>query len=137
MARLWQSRGDGDIEAGWTAIIRRAPNLPGALCKGSDAWDWERDQPEPPSGRDARLAAAAETCLQCPVLQQCAAYLHRLPMAERPAGVMAGEVTLPPTERRRRARRRTPAPNPHPQPDRPRQRPSAPKEHTREQVPDP
>ncbi|KUI13390.1 hypothetical protein AU192_24730 [Mycobacterium lehmannii] len=106
MARLWRSRTPGDIEAGMTAAITAAPDLRGALCKGSDRWDWDPgEDPEPCAVRDSRLAAAAKTCTRCPVLQQCAAYLHGLPMEQRPPGVMAGELTLPPTERRRQRKR--------------------------------
>lgn len=94
LRRLWHSRRDGDLIAGWLDAISTAPDLQGASCKGSADWDWDRHG-EMPDARDARLAAAVAACQRCPVLERCRRYRDGLPPNRRPAGAFAGEIAAP------------------------------------------
>ena len=71
------------------------PSLPGAVCAGR----WELfDAPEPGSDPDdAAFAerAALRLCGQCPALAGCQAWFDSLPGAQRPLGVVAGQVNRP------------------------------------------
>src|SRR5690242_8398540 len=107
LARLWHTRRHGEVEAGMLASIAAAPDLAGAACKGSTAWDWDvRETPESTAAKDARLDAAAEACDRCPALDACREWLHSLPEAKRPTGITAGELTVPLTDRSAYKRRR-------------------------------
>lgn len=65
------------------AILRGAPRLSGALCRGrAELFDGQT-----PEDR----AAAAELCARCPVRRDCAAFARRTASwRERPVGVIAG-----------------------------------------------
>jgi hypothetical protein len=82
-----------------------APRLDGALCRGSTMFD------EAPPGTAAdlvaeRIAEAVAVCERCPSLRACNRWLNGLAPPQRPAGVVAGRVSVPePLQQpRRRAR---------------------------------
>ncbi|MCZ0727958.1 hypothetical protein [Mycolicibacterium iranicum] len=80
------------------ALLAGIPALPGARCKGRSAL-YERTAGEHrAAGRttteelaDARREAL-RLCETCPALHPCRQYLQGLPIAQRPRGVIAGQV---------------------------------------------
>lgn len=96
LGRLRASRRtETDLLDAWTAQIGSAPDLHGALCRGSADWDHDRDR-EPVADREARLARAVATCERCPVLAQCRAWLDGLPKHRQPTGAVGGRIVRPP-----------------------------------------
>ncbi|MGP4054288.1 hypothetical protein ACTWP6_05605 [Mycobacterium sp. 4D054] len=81
------------------AMLAGIPALPGARCKGRAADLYERtDSEHRMTGRltkteldDARRDAL-RLCAQCPSLAPCRDWLNALPAAQRPRGVVAGQV---------------------------------------------
>ncbi|MGV0873490.1 hypothetical protein [Mycolicibacterium sp. XJ879] len=88
-------RTETDLLAAWTAQISSAPDLRGALCRGSSEWDYDRER-EPGPEREARLARAVATCQHCPVLEQCRTWVDGLPKHRRPYGAVGGRIIRPP-----------------------------------------
>ena len=76
------------MNADLLADLASAPELPGAACKGSTAWDLV-DYNEP---RDRERAAQAVCLKSCPVLASCLAALLAAPRSQWPEGVVAGRV---------------------------------------------
>jgi hypothetical protein len=76
-------------------ILRGSPSLPGALCR-----DWptvfdSTDSARDPETRDYATATAIRLCKACPALEACQAWLANLPPAQRPPGVLAGQIQTP------------------------------------------
>ncbi len=80
------------------ALLESIPALPGARCKGR-ADLYERTNSE--HGMTGRLTMteldnarreALWLCETCPALHPCGAWLQGLPAAQRPRGVIAGQV---------------------------------------------
>jgi hypothetical protein len=113
MSRLWHTRGASDLVAGWLRAMASIPNLRGAACRGSTAWDWDPlELPETREEREARLAAAVGACRSCRVLDACRRYTAAIPPSQRPTGAVAGRVIAPKgKERRGLADHTDPAPN--------------------------
>ncbi|OBK51907.1 hypothetical protein A5656_25265 [Mycobacterium gordonae] len=83
------------------ALLESIPALPGARCKGR-ADLYERTNGE--HGMTGRLTreelegartTALRLCETCPALRPCREYLQGLPAAQRPRGVIAGQVLNP------------------------------------------
>ena len=80
------------------ALLGGIPALPGARCAGR--WDlYERTVREyRVDGRltteelESARTAALRLCETCPALRPCREYLQGLPIAQRPPGVIAGQV---------------------------------------------
>ncbi len=69
--------------------ITDTPDLPGAACvEHLDTFDACSSKAAGPSA----YRAAIRVCASCPVLQQCRAWVARLPPRKRPVGVTAGLV---------------------------------------------
>lgn len=86
-------RTETDLLTQWSAMIRSAPDLRGALCAGSDRWDYDLDQAgETPTERTERLERAVAICRRCPVLAQCRSWVETLPPSKRPTGVVGGRL---------------------------------------------
>ncbi|OBI52955.1 WhiB family transcriptional regulator [Mycobacterium sp. E796] len=89
---------------GWSdlaAILARAPAFPGARCAGRSALFDPHSAREP--DREEREAEALSLCRDCPALTACREWFATLAPAEKPWGVIAGELRrepLPPTGRR-------------------------------------
>lgn len=78
------------------AVLRGAPSLPGARCKGRpDIWD----EVEHAEIREY----ATNQCLTCPALQPCRTWVDTLKPSQRPIGVIAGEIRYAPAEKKHSA----------------------------------
>ena len=117
MERVHRRPSHADLLAGMLGAIGAAPDLPGALCKGSTDWDADHDgRRESADARGERLARAAETCRRCPALEACGSWLDGLPRHRRPTGVVAGVVIGTPRCPPTREPKREPRPRPEPAP---------------------
>ena len=77
------------------AALAGAPSLPGAKCRGRHALfdaPSELDR-EPPAVTEQRHAQALSLCRTCPALASCQQWYDSLPRAQRPSGVVAGQIT--------------------------------------------
>jgi hypothetical protein len=86
-----------------TALIEHMPKLAGALCRGSTAWDVDTftGGSKDVARRDAAVEYAMSQCRKCPALSDCGSWLASLGKAQRPNGVVAGQ--LEPARRTRSA----------------------------------
>jgi WhiB family transcriptional regulator, redox-sensing transcriptional regulator len=80
------------------ALLERIPALPGARCKDrSDLYERTNGEHRM-TGRttttelDNARREALWLCETCPALHPCREYLQGLPAAQRPRGVIAGQV---------------------------------------------
>lgn len=83
-----------DTYADLLAALAAIPDLPGAECKGRpDLFD------EPQPGEDEhdiayRHRCALNLCSRCPALDQCRDWVESLRPAQRPIGVIAGQIRI-------------------------------------------
>jgi hypothetical protein len=87
------------MTATWEALaaaVRGIPHLPGAACR------YRRELFDPPAPYadpdDAAYieAAALKLCQQCTALASCSRWFESLPKQQRPPGVVAGRLNVPP-----------------------------------------
>jgi WhiB family redox-sensing transcriptional regulator len=78
------------------------PRMPDALCKGRPELFDEATLGEAPWMVEHRHAEALRLCARCPELLPCKAYLDGLRPAEKPGGVIAGQVRSWATTTRRK-----------------------------------
>jgi hypothetical protein len=73
------------------AILRDSVKLTGALCTHRhQLFDAEAgDQAD----REYAADRAKKMCRRCPVLTDCRDWINSLPPSQRPAGVVAGQIT--------------------------------------------
>ena len=83
------------------AALAGVPRLPGAKCRGRHALFDEAREDEALPDVERRHRAALEVCADCPVLRLCADWIAALPPADRPGGVVAGQILPHPPARRR------------------------------------
>ena len=86
------------------ALAVAAPALPWARCKGAALWD-ERGDGESRQEAADRHAWAISACRGCPALRACREWLESLQPAQRPGGVVAGQLVggaLTPADRKLR-----------------------------------
>lgn len=70
-------------------LAARAPQLPGALCKGRpETFDLDGNATQ-------KVRAAIALCHCCPALLPCTEYLAATPADQRPSGVVAGQLLQP------------------------------------------
>lgn len=77
-----------------SAVLRRAPRLPKALCRRQPNL-FDADDPDPIE-RENQQREAMRLCNACPQLEECRAWVDSLPKSSRPHGVVAGRVWPPP-----------------------------------------
>lgn len=78
------------------------PKMPNALCKNRPELFDEAAPGEAPYMVEHRHAEALRLCAGCPELQTCRDYLDSLRPAEKPGGVIAGQVRAWGTTTRRK-----------------------------------
>jgi hypothetical protein len=74
-------------------ILAGSPRLPDAACINHPELFDPLDPSHP--NRPAIEASAIDVCRRCPALADCSAWVTTLPARQRPAGVVAGQVTPP------------------------------------------
>jgi WhiB family redox-sensing transcriptional regulator len=74
------------------ATLWGAPALPGARCRGRSHLFDPAVADEKSTTVAARHAQALGLCQHCPALDACQAWVHALPLKQRPLGVVAGAV---------------------------------------------
>ena len=72
------------------AALLGIPQLAGANCAGQWSLFDEPDKRDP--DRREIVDSALRLCERCPALAPCAAWYDRLPLDERPTGVVAGRL---------------------------------------------
>jgi len=85
-------------------LLDAAPKLRGARCVGRSEMFDPPPPGSPPAAQVEHAAAAVAVCHGCPALTACRAWWDELARAERPAGVVAGQVSEPGPAERRKAR---------------------------------
>lgn len=90
--------------AGLLAAITGTPSLPGAQCRGRSHLFDPPHPDEPVATAEARQVQALSLCVRCPALTRCDTWLNSLTPADRPPGVVAGQVITTPTVRKTQPR---------------------------------
>lgn len=84
-----------DAYDGLFGMFANLPKLDGAACIGkSELFD--------PGTDEVTESIAVATCLNCPALAPCTAWVESLPPAQRPFGVTAAVVRREPARRQRK-----------------------------------
>jgi hypothetical protein len=85
--------------SGLMAALSGAPRLDGALCKGrSQLFDLDAIADD-----QAAIQRAIGICHRCPALRACKAWSDTMTPAQRPTGVLAGVLVVPPPAKKKRA----------------------------------
>lgn len=87
---------------GLLGALMGAPRLPGARCIGRHQLFDPPGDHEPPEQVAQRHTAAKRLCQSCDALASCEQWLDSLPRTRRPPGVIAGQIHIHPSDKRRR-----------------------------------